>query len=122
MARGVLLPSAPRPRLGCRVVSRDVVRVRLEWEDAHRSLVEAARDPAREPGLSAQLEAIIGELRKRLGGAFALAELTAEYAVADRWVRAVLSELDVAGWPLTLTVVEGAAFHLYSRGATDYTP
>jgi hypothetical protein len=122
VARGVLLPGTPRPRLGCPVVFRDVVRVRLEWEDAYRSLVEAARDPAREPGLSVQLEALTGELRKRLGGAFTLAELTAEYAVADGWARAVLSELDVAGWARTLTVVEGAAFHLYSRGATDYAP
>lgn len=103
-------------------MSADVVSVRLEWEDAYRGLVEAARDPSREDGLRLQLEAVTSELRKRVGGAFTLRELATEYAVADTWARAALAELGVGGWPRTLTLVEGAAFHLYSRGATDYAP
>jgi hypothetical protein len=120
--RGVLLTSAPRARLGSRVVSRDVVSVRIEWEDAHRGFVDAARDPAHEASLLAQLETITAQLRRRVGGVFTLAELAGEYALADTWARHALSELGVAGWVRTLSLVEGAAFHLYSRGATDYTP
>jgi len=118
----VLLPSAPRARLGSRLVVRDVVSVRIEWEDAYRRFVDAPQDPAHEADLLAELEAIAAELRKRVGGVFTLAELADEYALADTWARHVLSELGVAGWVRTLSLVEGAAFHLYSRGATDYTP
>jgi hypothetical protein len=38
------------------------------------------------------------------------------------WVRDALAELGLAGWARTLSLVEGAAFHLYSRGAVDYAP
>jgi hypothetical protein len=121
-ARKVLLAGAPRPRLGSRVVSRDVVSVRLEWEDAYRRLVDAAQDPSREEGLRIQLETVTSELRRRIGGAFTLRELAEEYAIADVWALDALSELGANGWSRTLTLVEGAAFHLYSRGAADYTP
>jgi hypothetical protein len=42
--------------------------------------------------------------------------------VADSWARDVLSEQGTPGWPRTLALVEGAAFHLYARGAVDYAP
>ena len=103
-------------------MSRDVVSVRLEWEDAYRGLVEAARDPSREDALRIQLEAMTSELRRRAGGVFTLRELAAEYAVADAWARDALSEVGANGWARTLTLVEGAAFYLYSRGAADYAP
>jgi hypothetical protein len=37
-------------------------------------------------------------------------------------VRDALSEQAAPGWIRTLAVVEGAAFHIYSRGAVDYRP
>jgi hypothetical protein len=103
-------------------VVADVESAKLEWEDAYRSLVEAANDPAREDDLRRQLEAVTSELRRRLGGTFTLRELADEYVRADVWARAALAEAEVPGWPRTLSLVEGAAFHLYSRGATDYAP
>jgi hypothetical protein len=103
-------------------MSADVVSARLEWEHAYRDLEEVARDPALEERLRVQLEVIFAELRRRIGGNFTLGELATEYAAADRWARAALSERAVPGWPGTLTLVEGAAFHLYARGAADYTP
>ena len=42
--------------------------------------------------------------------------------MADAWARDVLSEQAAPDWPRTLALVEGAAFHLYSRGAVDFTP
>jgi hypothetical protein len=103
-------------------VSGELTRVRHEWEDAYRNLAEAGRDRLAEDDVRAQVEAITGELRRRIGGTFTLGELADEYAGADEWARATLSELGIPGWARTLTLVEGAAFHLYSRGAVDYGP
>jgi|RhiMetdeSRZDD1v2_1073273.scaffolds.fasta_scaffold389606_3 hypothetical protein len=103
-------------------VSADLVSTRLEWEHAYRNLEEVSRDPALAERVRRQLEAITAELRRRVGGTFTLGELVDEYAVADRWARDVLAEQGVSGWPRTLTLVEGAAFHLYARGAVDYLP
>lgn len=103
-------------------MSADLESARLEWEHAYHDLVEVARDPALEHRMKVQLEAITSELRRRIGGTFTLGELAGEYAGADLWARDALSEQDAPGWPATLTLVEGAAFHLYARGAVDYTP
>lgn len=96
--------------------------MRQEWDEAYRSLAETGRGRLADDGIRAQLEAVTGELRRRVGGTFTLRELADEYARADDWSRATLSDLDAPGWAQTLTLVEGAAFHLYSRGAMDYTP
>ena len=103
-------------------MSPDVEIARLEWEHAYRDLADVARDPARDARVQAQLDAVTTELRRRVGGTYTLRELASEYAVADRWARDVLSEQGVPGWPGTLALVEGAAFHIYARGAVDYQP
>lgn len=103
-------------------MSADLASARLEWEHAYRDLVEAARDPALEAGVRSQLEVLSAELRRRVGGNFTLRELADEYVRADAWAYDVLAEHAVTGWPRTLALVEGAAFHLYARGAVDYSP
>ena len=103
-------------------MTADVEIARLEWEDAYRGLLEAARDPVREESLRPQLEAVTNELRRRVGGAFTLGELADEYTRAEIWARDALAERATPGWPRTLSLVEGAAFHLYARGAVDYVP
>jgi hypothetical protein len=71
----------------------------------------------------AQVDAITAELRRRVGGTFTLRDLAESYAAAEEWSRAVVSEEAPApGWPRTLSLVEAAAFHLYARGAQDYSP
>lgn len=117
----VLLGPVPRA-LSCRVVAEDVLSARLEWEEAHRRLAEASHDEALEEAYRLQLEAVTSELRRRVGGTFTLGELSEEYVRAEVWVRETLAELGLTGWARTLALVEGAAFHLYSRGAVDYTP
>ena len=121
-ARSMLLGGSPGARLVCADVTADVESARLEWQDAHRDLAEAVQDPAREEDLRLQLEAVTSELRRRLGGTFTLRELADEYARADVWARGAVAEGAGPGWPRTLSLVEGAAFHLYSRGAVDYAP
>jgi hypothetical protein len=103
-------------------VPADVESARLEWEVAYRDFAEAARDPALAHRVHDQLDVVTTELRRRVGGTYTLRELAAEYAVADRWTRDVLSEHAPPGWIRTLALVEGAAFHLYARGALDYRP
>jgi len=104
------------------VVTADVQSAKLEWERAYRALEETAQDPVREESLTQQLEVITGELRRRLGGKFTLRELASEYVRADVWTRDALERAEIRGWPPTLSLVEGAAFHLYARGAVDYSP
>ena len=104
-------------------MSADLESARHDWEDAYRRLEEAARDPARAEQLRLQLGVVTDELRKRVGSSFTLADLVTEYRDADSWARDTVSERAAApGWPRTLSVVEGAAFFLYARGAMDYAP
>ena len=103
-------------------MSADLESARLEWERAFSDLAEVTSDPAGAERVRGQLEVILAELRRRVGGTFTVRELADEYAGADVWVRHVLSLQDTPEWPRTLALVEGAAFNLYARGAVDYRP
>jgi alcohol dehydrogenase class IV len=104
-------------------VAADVESARLEWEDASARFDRALRDPGRAEALEAELEIVLRELRRRVGATFTLRELGLAYRDAEAWVREALAEhAPTAGWPLSLSIVEGAAFHVYSRGAVDYDP
>jgi hypothetical protein len=104
-------------------VSADVASARSEWEDGYARLLEEARDPARTEALHGQVDAVTAELRRRVGATFSLRELAAAYSDSERWTREAVSDLaPTPGWPRTLSVVGAAAFHLYARGALDYTP
>ena len=96
---------------------------RHEWEESHRRLEATARDRARYARLLEQVDAVTAELRRRVGQTFTLDELARAYADAERWSREAVAATDPPpDWPRTLTVVEGAAFHVYARGAIDYEP
>jgi hypothetical protein len=97
--------------------------VRQEWEEGYRRFESAAREPVAGERLLAQLEVVTDELRRRIGQTFTLDELAALYERSDSWVRHAISEhAATPGWPRNLAVVEDAAFHLYQRGAVDYSP
>ena len=96
---------------------------RREWEEGHRRLQDEALRLSNPERLLGQVDAVVSELRRRVGGTYTLRELAAAYAGAERWSRAVVSERAPApGWPRTLSLVEAAAFHEYARGAQDYEP
>ena len=103
-------------------MSPDLASARLEWEHAWRDLVDAARDPVQEERLRSQIDAVTTELRRRVGGTFTLRELADEYVVAYGWAREVLADQALPDWNRRLALVEGAAFHLYARGAVDWAP
>jgi hypothetical protein len=101
----------------------EVESARSDWEHAYRRLEEEAKDPRRGDALFLQLEVVSEELRKRVGSSYTLRELASEYSRSDAWVRDVVAERAATpDWYRTLAVVEGAAFHMYSRGALDYEP
>jgi hypothetical protein len=96
---------------------------RREWEEGYRRFQVEAGDPGRRERLLAALESVTDALRKHVGQTYTLAELARRYADADRWVGEALSERPATpDWPRYLAIVEDAAFHLYSRGAVDYSP
>lgn len=100
----------------------EILSARREWQEGHERLLETA-DRATRERLLQQVEVVLEELRRRVGGTYTLAELSRAYAGSDRWSRAAVAERAPApGWPRTLSLVEAAAFHLYARGAVDYEP
>ena len=101
----------------------DVLAARNDWEQGYRRLLDETRDPASAERLHAQMNAVTAELRRRVGATFTLRQLTEVYVDSERWAREAIAERAPApGWPRTLSLVGDAAFHLYARGAVDYTP
>ena len=98
-------------------------QTRREWELGHRRPQQELRETPRDEALPAELESVLAELRRRVGGILTLAELAAAYESAESWSREAVAETEpVSGWPRRLTMVTDAAFHVYSRGAVDYEP
>jgi hypothetical protein len=96
---------------------------RQQWAEGNRRLESQASDPDVYERLLDQLEAATEELRKRVGETFTLAQLADVYGGSDTWMREVVEERAATpGWTRQLSVVQDAAFHLYARGATDYSP
>jgi hypothetical protein len=96
---------------------------RQQWEDGNRRLESQSSEPDLYLRLLEQLEVATEELRKRVGETFTLAELADAYGTSDQWLREAVEErVEAPGWQRHLSVVQDAAFHLYARGATDYTP
>jgi hypothetical protein len=96
---------------------------RQHWAEGNRRLESHASDPVAYPRLLRQLEVATEELRKRVGETFTLAQLADVYDAADDWMRAAVEEREAApGSTRQLSVVQDAAFHLFARGATDYSP
>jgi hypothetical protein len=95
---------------------------RQEWEQGHRRLQSMANDVGLYRRLLNQVEALTHELRRRVGQTFTLAELADAYAGADVWGWELLARTSRPADLAHVATVEEAAFHLYSRGAVDYTP
>ena len=72
---------------------------------------------------TAQVELVAAELRARVGQTFALEDLARAYDDAVEWARDTLRDALPEGAPPpdTPTVVD-AAFDVYARGASDYSP
>lgn len=100
-----------------------VESARRDWADGYQRFLEASRRPGAAERLHVQLDVLTGEIRRRVGGTFTLAELADEYAASESWVRHAIDERAPSPRSsLTIADSTDAAFHLYSRGAVDYAP
>jgi hypothetical protein len=89
------------------------------WRDGERRL--RAAEPGDLPALERVTEAIVDELRRRLGGAFTTTELAALYGDALDWSFEVATRAapgNPGAWDVA--TVAGAAFARYARSATDW--
>jgi hypothetical protein len=97
----------------------------LQWQDGSRRLAAESADAVRYRQLCDLADAVVDELRRRVGHHFTLADLSAAYAHADDWVREVVREATpptARAGIRDVALVQDAAFHAYSRGAVDYRP
>lgn len=100
-----------------------VETARHQWEEGSRRLSASARDPDAYEVLLQQVEAVTEALRRRIGERFTLAELADVYSGDDGWVLEAVGERAARpGWASKISVAQDAAFHLYARGASDYSP
>lgn len=89
------------------------------WREGERRLRHS--DPQARAALQRVTDALVGELRRRLGGPFTTAELAGLYGEGTDWcfeVAARVVPTDPEAWDMT--TVAGAAFARYAREASDY--
>jgi hypothetical protein len=99
--------------------------IRQQWEEGKRTLAHEGEGTARSRHLDLLVEAVVAELRRRVGQTFTLRELAGAYEGADDWVRDVVassaSPRSRAGIR-DAAIVQDAAFARYAQGASDYSP
>jgi hypothetical protein len=90
-----------------------------QWQQGERRLRSAPRE--RVPLLERVTEALVAELRRRLGGRFAADELVELYGVGTGWCLQVAMKVAPADpWAWEAGIVVDAAFGRYLREASDY--
>jgi hypothetical protein len=89
-----------------------------QWREGERHVADAPRE--QQPALRRVEDALVAELRRRLGGAFTVDELTAVYESGTSWCLDVAAEIAPgAPWSWDARVAD-AAFARYVRGAVDF--
>lgn len=98
---------------------------RHQWDEGKRRLAGEGEDTARSRHLDLLVDAVVDELRRRIGQTYTLGELAGAYEGADDWVR----EIIVTSLPprpragvRDAAVIQDAAFARYAQGALDYSP
>jgi hypothetical protein len=97
-----------------------VESARQQWATGHRRLVDQAADRNLYVRLLDQVDLVLDELNRRVGQTFTLAELAEAYRDSDRWLLDALGSHP--GGVTELALVGDAGFHIYARGAVDYSP
>ena len=86
-----------------------------QWEEGERRLAEDRSADRRV--LEGTMDAVFGELRRRLGSSFSVKELAELYGADTDWAQEI-ARSRVPG--PAIAVVVDAAFARYARGATDF--
>jgi hypothetical protein len=98
---------------------------RHQWDEGKRRLGAEGEDTARSRHLDLLVDAVVDELRRRIGQTYTLGDLAGAYEGADDWVRDII----VTSLPprpragvRDAAVIQDAAFARYAQGALDYSP
>jgi hypothetical protein len=98
---------------------------RHQWDEGKRRLAGEGEETARSRHLDLLVDAVVDELRRRIGQTYTLGDLAGAYAGADDWVRDII----VTALPprpragvRDAAVIQDAAFARYAQGALDYSP
>jgi len=90
-----------------------------QWQQGERRL--AAAPAFRTMTLERVVEALVSELRRRLGGRFTTQELVELYEAGTSWcLQAAMNVAPEDPWAWDAAVVVDAAFARYSHQAADY--
>lgn len=90
-----------------------------QWQQGERRLRAAPAE--RGPLLERVIDALVAELRRRLGGRFATEELVSLYDGGTMWCLQVAMKLAPDDpWAWEAGIVVDSAFARYLREATDY--
>jgi hypothetical protein len=90
-----------------------------QWQQGERRLSKAPSE--RRPLLQRIIDALVAELRKRLGGRFTADELAELYGRGTSWCLQLAMEIAPDDpWAWDSAIVIDAAFARYLREATDY--
>lgn len=98
---------------------------RYQWEEGRRRLEDEGEDTARARHLAQLVDAVVAELRRRVGQTFTLTDLARAYDGSEDWVRDVVARSALPRGRAGVrdsAVVHDAAFASYARGASDYRP
>jgi hypothetical protein len=102
-----------------------VESARQQWDEGARRLADETQDTARYRQLCDLVDAVVDELRRRLGQHFSLDQLAAAHSDADAWVPNVIRRAAPRQARVGIrdaALVQDAAFHTFARGARDYRP
>ncbi|HEX3910371.1 MAG TPA: hypothetical protein VHW67_06690 [Solirubrobacteraceae bacterium] len=90
-----------------------------QWQQGERRL--RIEPPERRPRMELVTDALVAELRRRLGGRFSSEELVALYEGGTAWcLQAAMKVAPEDPWAWEAGVVVDAAFARYLREAADY--
>jgi hypothetical protein len=90
-----------------------------QWQQGERRLASAPAE--RQPLLERVTDALVAELRRRLGGRFAAQELVDLYEAGAAWcLQVAMKQAPQDPWAWEAGVVIDAAFARYLREAADY--
>ena len=113
------------PLRGRRGTALMLETARLQWDEGVGRLEDARHDETRYLELVGLVDAVVNELRRRVGQTFTLAELADAYDGAEEWVREVVvgaMRPSAAAGVSDTALVQDAAFGLFARGAVDFRP
>jgi hypothetical protein len=90
-----------------------------QWQQGERRLKDAP--PERSAVLERVVDALVSELRRRLGGRFSSQELAELYGKGSGWcLQLAMKTAPEAPWAWEAGLVIDAAFARYLREASDY--